>query len=96
MLHNWCLHRSEVNTTASPRRGFSVCYIDANTQLRPDLEDLSPEAAARRTQLAERVARGEHLRLWPQVFPEFLPANVERVNDAEFKLPETSEPPARL
>ena len=31
LLHNWTLHRSEVNTTNHPRRAFSVCYIDAAT-----------------------------------------------------------------
>jgi ectoine hydroxylase-related dioxygenase (phytanoyl-CoA dioxygenase family) len=25
LLHNWTLHRSMVNTTTAPRRGFSVC-----------------------------------------------------------------------
>lgn len=34
VLHNWMLHRSEVNRTAQPRRGLSVCYIDAATSLR--------------------------------------------------------------
>ena len=33
VLHNWMLHRSEVNSTPNPRRGFSVCYIDAATSL---------------------------------------------------------------
>lgn len=32
LLHNWTLHRSEVNTVDRPRRAFSVCYIDAATQ----------------------------------------------------------------
>jgi len=32
LLHNWTLHRSEVNTTNQPRRAFSVCYIDAATR----------------------------------------------------------------
>ena len=31
LLHNWALHRSEVNTIDRPRRAFSVCYIDAAT-----------------------------------------------------------------
>ena len=31
LLHNWTLHRSEVNTTNRPRRAFSVCYVDAGT-----------------------------------------------------------------
>ncbi len=31
LLHNWTLHRSEVNTTDRPRRAFSVCYVDAAT-----------------------------------------------------------------
>jgi hypothetical protein len=32
LLHNWLLHRSDVNRTATPRRAFSVCYIDARTR----------------------------------------------------------------
>jgi hypothetical protein len=32
LLHNWLLHRSDVNRTDTPRRGFSVCYIDARTR----------------------------------------------------------------
>lgn len=32
LLHNWLLHRSDVNHTDIPRRGFSVCYMDARTQ----------------------------------------------------------------
>ena len=32
LLHNWTLHRSEVNTTNRPRRGCSVCYVDAATR----------------------------------------------------------------
>ena len=32
LLHNWTLHRSEVNMTNQPRRAFSVCYIDAATR----------------------------------------------------------------
>jgi hypothetical protein len=32
VLHNWLLHRSDVNRTAIPRRAFSVCYMDARTQ----------------------------------------------------------------
>ena len=31
LLHNWTLHRSDVNRTEVPRRAFSVCYMDANT-----------------------------------------------------------------
>ena len=31
LLHNWTLHRSEVNRTNGPRRAFSVCYIDTAT-----------------------------------------------------------------
>jgi hypothetical protein len=34
LLHNWTLHRSEVNTTDQPRRAFSVCYIDSATRQR--------------------------------------------------------------
>jgi phytanoyl-CoA hydroxylase len=33
-LHNWTLHRSDCNRTGSPRRAFSVCYMDARTRLR--------------------------------------------------------------
>ena len=32
LLHNWTLHRSEVNATNHPRRAFSVCYIDSATR----------------------------------------------------------------
>lgn len=32
LLHNWLLHSSEVNPTDSPRRAFSVCYMDARTR----------------------------------------------------------------
>ena len=32
LLHNWLLHRSDVNHTDIPRRAFSVCYMDARTQ----------------------------------------------------------------
>ena len=41
-LHNWCLHRSMVNTTTQPRRAFSVCYIDSETRQRaaPELSGL--------------------------------------------------------
>ena len=31
LLHNWLLHSSDVNRTETSRRGFSVCYMDANT-----------------------------------------------------------------
>jgi phytanoyl-CoA hydroxylase len=31
LLHNWLMHRSDVNRTNIPRRAFSVCYMDANT-----------------------------------------------------------------
>lgn len=31
LLHNWLLHRSDVNKTDIPRRAFSVCYMDART-----------------------------------------------------------------
>ena len=43
LLHNWTLHRSMVNTTARPRRGFSVCYIDAGTRQRraPELDGIA-------------------------------------------------------
>ena len=32
LLHNWLLHSSDVNKTESPRRAFSVCYIDARSR----------------------------------------------------------------
>jgi hypothetical protein len=32
VLHNMLWHRSGVNTTASPRRAFTVCYISAETR----------------------------------------------------------------
>lgn len=32
LLHNLLLHRSGVNTEDSPRRAFSVCYMDAATR----------------------------------------------------------------
>jgi hypothetical protein len=32
LLHNWTLHRSDVNRTDIPRRAFSVCYMDARTR----------------------------------------------------------------
>ncbi len=32
LLHNWLLHRSDVNATDVPRRAFSVCYLDARTR----------------------------------------------------------------
>ncbi len=31
LLHNWLLHRSDVNRTNLSRRAFSVCYMDACT-----------------------------------------------------------------
>ena len=31
-LHNLLLHRSVINTTGTPRRAFSVCYMDAATR----------------------------------------------------------------
>ena len=32
LLHNWLLHRSDVNKTDISRRAFSVCYMDAGTR----------------------------------------------------------------
>ncbi len=32
LLHNWMLHRSGVNTISSPRRAFTVCYMDGGTR----------------------------------------------------------------
>ena len=31
LLHNWLLHRSDTNATDSPRRAFSVCYMEGKT-----------------------------------------------------------------
>lgn len=31
LLHNWLLHRSDVNRSDISRRAFSVCYMDATT-----------------------------------------------------------------
>jgi len=31
IMHNWLIHGSDINHTDIPRRGFSVCYIDART-----------------------------------------------------------------
>lgn len=31
LLHNWLLHSSAINQTDIPRRGFSVCYMEART-----------------------------------------------------------------
>jgi phytanoyl-CoA hydroxylase len=33
LLHNFLLHRSDVNKTDIPRRGFSVCLMDARTKV---------------------------------------------------------------
>lgn len=32
LLHNWLMHRSGINQTASPRRALSVAYMDASTK----------------------------------------------------------------
>lgn len=32
LLHNWLLHRSDVNRTPVSRRAFSVCYMDGRTR----------------------------------------------------------------
>ncbi len=32
LLHNWLMHRSDVNKTDIPRRAFSVCYADGRTR----------------------------------------------------------------
>ena len=31
LLHNWLLHRSDVNHTGTPRRALSACYMDGRT-----------------------------------------------------------------
>ncbi len=31
LMHNWLLHRSDVNHTSTPRRAFTACYMDART-----------------------------------------------------------------
>ncbi len=35
LMHNWLIHGSDINHTDIPRRGFSVCYIDARTTYLP-------------------------------------------------------------
>ena len=32
ILHNHLLHASDINTTDSPRRALSICYMDGNTE----------------------------------------------------------------
>jgi ectoine hydroxylase-related dioxygenase (phytanoyl-CoA dioxygenase family) len=32
LLHNWLMHRSDVNRSDISRRAFSVCYTDARTK----------------------------------------------------------------
>ncbi len=34
LLHNFTLHRSDINRTSTPRRAFSCCYLDARTRHR--------------------------------------------------------------
>lgn len=36
LLHNWLLHSSDVNRSDTPRRAFSVCYMDARTRAKGD------------------------------------------------------------
>lgn len=36
LLHNWTLHRSDTNRSDTSRRAFSVCYMDARTQVTGD------------------------------------------------------------
>ena len=36
LLHNWTLHASDVNRSDTPRRAFSVCYMDAETKATRD------------------------------------------------------------
>jgi hypothetical protein len=33
LVHNFTVHRSSINTTSNPRRGFSVNYIDGRTKV---------------------------------------------------------------
>lgn len=33
LCHNWTVHRSGVNTTPAPRRGFSANFVDARTRV---------------------------------------------------------------
>lgn len=47
LAHNWLVHRSGTNTTAAPRRGFSVNYIDSRTRvLDPKPEGAGPLGTA--------------------------------------------------
>jgi hypothetical protein len=32
LLHNWLVHRSEINPTSAPRRALTACYMDARTR----------------------------------------------------------------
>ena len=32
LMHNWLIHGSDVNRTDAPRRGVSICYVDARTR----------------------------------------------------------------
>ncbi len=68
LLHNWALHRSETNSTDGPRRGFSVCYIDAETterssgrgfpQVFPDYIPVASKAATQSQNLqTPKIAR---------------------------------------
>ena len=34
LLHNWTLHSSSTNQTEIPRRAFSICYMDGETQVK--------------------------------------------------------------
>ena len=34
LMHNWMLHSSGTNSTDTPRRAFSMCYMDAKTRSR--------------------------------------------------------------
>ena len=41
LLHNYLLHSSDVNRSEVPRRAFSVCYMDANTQCNDEENNLT-------------------------------------------------------
>lgn len=75
LLHNWLIHRSEVNHTGAPRRALSACYMDGRTLgtltgtrypiifgTHEDTESAMPflrDLLAESAQLREKVAEAE-------------------------------------
>jgi ectoine hydroxylase-related dioxygenase (phytanoyl-CoA dioxygenase family) len=56
LCHNWTVHRSGINTTGAPRRGFSVNFVDGRTRV---CDPRLPGAGS----------IGETGRTFPEVFP---------------------------